>query len=74
MQLSELTPTHLKRFNSAIYSVKELIQIQKVDGYDHLVDTLMMAYYGIETIVQDMEQLQREEHIKRYEEYKTKQH
>lgn len=56
--------TNLKRYNSAIYSVKELIKAQKIDDYEHLIDTIMLAYYGIEGIITDMEIQNREELIK----------
>lgn len=65
MQNNLLIATHLKRFNSAIYSVKELIEVHRVDGYDHLIDTLMVSYYGIEEIISEMEIKNREEMIKR---------
>jgi len=71
MQLSTLTSTNLKRYNSAVFAVKELIQVQKIDGYDHLIDTLMMAYYGIDDIVIEIEQLQRQKQIKRAQQFQN---
>lgn len=73
MQLQTNTSTHLKRFNSSIYAIKELLDAQKVDGYEFMIDTLLTAYYGIDDIVNHIEQIQREEQIKRAQEYMSKQ-
>jgi len=63
-KINPLTTLHLKRYSSMIYSIKELIQAQKIDGYDHMIDTLLVAMYGIEDIITDLEQIQREEFIR----------
>jgi hypothetical protein len=65
MQLQPTTPLTLRRLNSSIYAVKELIAMQRIDGYDHLIDTLLMAYYGIGRIVDELEQFERETQIQR---------
>lgn len=65
MQIDPLTPTHLKRYNSAIFAVKELIEAQHVDGYEFLIDTLMMAFYGIDDIVSELEIQQRQDILKK---------
>lgn len=73
MTLHTNTSTHLRRLNSTVYAVKELIDAQKVDGYEFMIDTLLTAYYGIEDIVNHIDQIQREEQIKRAQEYMNKQ-
>jgi len=71
MQLQTNTPTQLRRLNSSIYAIKELLDAQKVDGYEFMIDTLLSAYYGIDDIVNHIEQIQREERIKRAQQYQT---
>jgi len=65
MQINPLTPLHLKRYNSAIFAVKELIEAQHVDGYEFMIDTLMMAFFGIEHIVSELEIQQRQDLLKK---------
>ncbi|PLY04897.1 MAG: hypothetical protein C0625_15410 [Arcobacter sp.] len=69
MELSRFTGTNLKRYNSMIFAVKELIDNQKIDGYDYMTDTLVTAYYGIENIIEEIEKLERDALIKRQQEY-----
>ncbi len=65
MKLPSLTGLNLKRYNSMIFAVKELIDNQKIDGYDYMTDTLVTAFYGIENIIEDIEKLERDALIKR---------
>lgn len=65
MKLNPLTSTHFERHLSAVYAVKEIISLQKIDEHKFMVDTLMTAYYGLEDILEDIQQIQREEFIKR---------
>ncbi len=65
MTIDPLTPTNLKRYNAAVYAVKELIEAQHLDGYEFMTETLMIAFYGIEDIVAKLEARQREDIIKR---------
>lgn len=69
MELQPLTGTNLKRYNSMIFAVKEIISSQKIDGHDYLTDTLITAYYGIEDILYHIEELERERVIKRNQEF-----
>lgn len=66
MHLPTNTTTHLRRYNNAIYSIKELISAYKIDGYEHMIDTLMMAYYGIDNIIEKLEERESEEQIKHH--------
>ncbi len=61
MQLQTNTSTNLKRLNSSIYAIKELLDAQQVDGHEFMIDTLLSAYYGIDKIVSHIEQIQRED-------------
>jgi hypothetical protein len=69
MELQLNTSTQLRRYNSAIYAVKELLEAQKIDGYEFMIDTLMTSYYGIDDIVLHIENKQREDQIKRAQKY-----
>jgi len=65
MQLHGLTTTNFKRHLSAIYAIKELIQSQKMDEYEFMTDTLMVSYYGLQDMLEELEAIQREEIAKR---------
>ena len=69
MELQIGTSTKLRRLNSAIYAIKELISAQKLDGSDFMIDTLMTSYYGIDEIVIHIEEKESEALIKRQQEY-----
>ncbi len=69
MELQPLTAINLKRYNSMIFAVKELISSQKIDGHDYMTDTLMTAFYGIEDILYHIEELERERIIKLNQEF-----
>ena len=69
MTLDTNTATHLKRHNAAIYAIKELIQTQQLDNTEFITDTLLGAYFGIANIVEQIEQQERENMIRRAENY-----
>ncbi len=60
MNFPTMATTELRRYSNAVYSVKELISKERVDGYEHMIDTLLLAVYGIEDIIVQLNQYQSE--------------
>ena len=56
MQLQPLTATNLHRYNSIIYTIKELIDSKEHDELclEEIRDSLLIVYYGIDEIAEDL--------------------
>ena len=64
MKLPPLTITNLKRYTNTLFMVKEYIYNAKIDEHKPLSDTLLVAIYGIEEVISDLEKFEYENHIK----------
>ena len=60
MSYPALTTTHLRRYTNTLFMVKEYIHNQKIDEHEPICDTLMIAIYGIEEAISDLEKYEYE--------------
>ena len=64
MKLPALTITNLRRYANTLFMVKEYIYNAKIDESQALSDTLMVAIYGIEEVISDLEKFEYENRMK----------
>ena len=64
MSYPALATTHLRRYTNTLFMIKEYIHKEKIDEHEPICDTLMVAIYGIENIISDLEKYEYEERLK----------
>ena len=64
MSYPALTTTHLRRYTNTLFMIKEYIHNAKIDEHEPLCDTLMVAIYGIEDVISDLEKFEYENRLK----------